>query len=316
MAEDLRPAAGAATPTNGPGSVTAGLIRTARPKQWVKNVLVFAAPGAAGVLTHGSELGWTLAALGLFCAVASGTYLLNDCLDAPADRRHPDKRHRPVAAGIVPVPLAATVGAALLAAGVLASLAVTWRLTVVLAIYVAVQAAYGLFLKHQPVYDLACVASGFVLRAIAGGVAAHVPVSDWFLIVATFGSLLMVTGKRLAEKVELGPGAGEHRSTLAVYTPTFLRIVLAVSAAGAMLAYCLWALSIAPSPSAGTLPDHGAPLWYHLSIVPMLLALLRYTFLVDQGRGAKPEDLVFSDPSLPVLGAIWVVLFALGVYAG
>jgi decaprenyl-phosphate phosphoribosyltransferase len=291
-------------------SVPAGLVRTARPKQWVKNVLVFAAPGAAGVLTHAGDLGRTFAALGLFCVVASGTYFLNDSLDAAADRVHPTKRNRPIAAGVIPVPAGLAIGVVLLVAGIASGVAVTWKLSVVLAIYVGVQFAYSLYLKHQPVYDLVCVAAGFVLRAIAGGVAAGVPVSEWFLIVATFGSLLMVTGKRLAEQIELGEDGGAHRPILDAYTPTFLRTVLAISAGGAIVGYCLWAFSLTTA-----LDHHADPLWYQLSIVPMLVALLRYTFLVEKGHGAKPEDLVLSDLSLLALGAVWAALFALGIYA-
>jgi decaprenyl-phosphate phosphoribosyltransferase len=291
-------------------SVFAGLLRTARPKQWAKNVLLFAAPGAAGVLTHGGPLLRSLAGFALFCVVASGTYFLNDSLDAEADRQHPTKRDRPIAAGVIPVPAGLAMSAVLLGAGIGLAAVVTWKLSVVLAIYVAVQIAYSFYLKHQPVYDLACVAAGFVLRAIAGGVAAKVPVSEWFLIVAMFGSLLMVTGKRLAEQIELGQGRGSHRATLDAYTPTFLRTVLAISAGGAILGYCLWAFSITTS-----LTHDADPLWYQLSIVPMLVALLRYTFLVEKGHGAKPEDLVLSDLSLLILGAVWVVLFAVGVYA-
>jgi decaprenyl-phosphate phosphoribosyltransferase len=118
-----------------------------------------------------------------------------------------------------------------------------------------------------------------------------------------------VTGKRLAEQIELGDGSGAHRATLAAYTPTFLRTVLAIAATGAIVGYCLWAFSL-------TTPLSGHdPLWYQLSVVPMIIALLRYTFLVEKGHGAKPEDLVLSDKSLLVLGAAWATLFALGVYA-
>jgi decaprenyl-phosphate phosphoribosyltransferase len=135
-------------------------------------------------------------------------------------------------------------------------------------------------------------------------------VSEWFLIVATFGSLLMVTGKRLAEQAELGSDRGAHRATLDQYSPMFLRTVLAISAGGAILGYCLWAFSLQTA-----LAHHRDPIWYQMSIVPMIIALLRYTFLVEEGRGAKPEDLVFADRPLQVLGAVWLLLFALGVYA-
>jgi decaprenyl-phosphate phosphoribosyltransferase len=291
-------------------SLLLGLIRTARVKQWSKNVLVFAAPGAAGVLTQATPLLRSLAAFAAFCAVSAGTYFLNDAVDAEADRGHPTKRYRPVAAGTVSRGLAVWVGVSLMAIGIGGGAVLAWRLGVVLAVYVGVQFGYSFYLKHQPIFDLVTVAAGFVLRAIAGGVAVPVPVSEWFLIVATFGSLLMVTGKRLAEHAELGDDRGAHRATLDQYSTMFLRTVLAISAGGAILGYCLWAFSLQTA-----LAHHRDPIWYQMSIVPMIIALLRYTFLVEGGRGAKPEELVFADRPLQVLGVVWVVLFALGVYA-
>lgn len=285
------------------------LVAAARPRQWTKNVLVFAAPCAAGVLDHASPFLRALAAFALFCVVASGSYFVNDALDAEADRAHPVKRLRPVASGAIPVPAAIAIGAALEAVGVAAAALIDWQLAVTMLVYVAVQIAYNLWLKHLPVWDLVCVASGFVLRAIAGGVAVAVPVSQWFLIVATFGSLLMVTGKRLAELLELGEGGGAHRRTLSEYSATFLQTILAISAGGAMIGYALWAFDLRTA-----LRHHSAPIWFELSIVPVLIALLRYTFLVEQGQGARPERLVLGDRSLQLLGLAWVVLLGIGVY--
>lgn len=298
-----------ATVPQPPISLARGLLRTARIRHWSKNVLVFAAPAAAGVLTHHTAVWRSIAAFGLFCAVSSGTYFLNDAVDAEADRAHPTKRNRPVAAGVVSAPLALGCGAALMAASVGLAGTLAWRLVLVLAIYVLVQFAYSYYLKHQPVLDLVTVAGGFVLRAIAGAVAIPVPVSPWFLIVATFGSLLMVTGKRLAEHVELGDDRGAHRAALDSYSDTFLRTVLAISAGGAIIGYCLWAFSLQTA-----LIHHHDPIWFQLSIVPAMIALLRYTYLVDNGEGAKPEELVFSDHPLQVLGLLWAVLFVVGVY--
>jgi decaprenyl-phosphate phosphoribosyltransferase len=252
----------------------------------------------------------TLGAFAAFCVVSSGTYFINDAADADADRHHPTKRHRPVAAGIVSPRLAVAVGTALLLVGVVGGTALAWRLGLVLAIYVGVQFGYSFYFKHQPIFDLAAIASGFVLRAIAGGVAVPVPVSEWFLIVATFGSLLMVTGKRLAEHTDLGDSRGAYRATLDLYSASFLRTALAICAGGAIVGYCLWAFNLQTA-----LTHHRDPIWYQLSIVPMIIALLRYTFLVEGGHGAKPEELVFADRPLQVLGLIWAVLFALGVYA-
>jgi len=295
---------------NGPAtSRRRSVLAALRPRQWTKNVLVFAAPVAAGVADHWSLLLRALATFGLFCVVSSGSYLVNDALDAEADRAHPQKRHRPVAAGLIPVAVALGAGVALEAAGVGLAGLLGWRLTVTFAVYVAVQVAYNLRLKHLPVWDLVCVASGFVLRAIAGGVAVAVPVSQWFLIVATFGSLLMVTGKRLAELLELGDDGGAHRKTLDQYSATFLRTILAISAAGASIGYALWAFDLHTAARHDT-----SPIWFELSIVPVLIALLHYTFLVEKGDGARPERLVLGDRSLQVLGLAWAVLLGVGVY--
>lgn len=310
-ATDAARAIGASVPTGGrrTTSIPMGVLRTMRVKQWTKNVLVFAAPGAAGVLTHTTPLLHTLAAFGLFCAVSAGTYFLNDALDAPADRKHPVKCHRPVAAGVIGVPAALVMAAALMAGGVALGTLLRAQLGIVLGIYVVLQIAYSSYLKHLPIYDLTCVAGGFLLRAIAGAVAVPVTVSEWFLIVTTFGSLLMVTGKRLAEHAELGEDRGGHRATLDAYSTTFLRIVVALSATGAVVGYSLWAFSLQTAAI-----HHHDGIYYQLSIIPVLLALLHFTFLIDRGKGARPEELVLGDHQLQLMGVIWAVLFALGVY--
>lgn len=284
-----------------------GVVRTMRPRQWLKNVLVFVAPAAAGVLAHRAPLVNTLAAFVLFCLAASGTYCINDVLDRDADRTHPKKRHRPVASGVVPVPLAVVVGVALLGLAMASSAAIGRpKLAVVIVAYVATTLVYSAWLKHEPVVDLGAVAAGFVLRAVAGGVAAAVPLSNWFLIVACFGSLFMVTGKREAEVMTLGDTRGEHRAILEEYTPSFLRYVRSVSSGVAMTAYCLWAFEKA----------HGATgaIWFELSIVPFVIAVLRYGLLVDAGKGGAPEDVVLGDRRLQVLGVCLAALFAAGVY--
>jgi decaprenyl-phosphate phosphoribosyltransferase len=283
-----------------------GLLRTARPKQWLKNVLVFAAPGAAGVLGHSRPLLRVLLTFAIFCLVASGTYFINDTLDVDADRLHPKKRQRPVPAGIVSVALARVVGAGLAAAGFGLSFILGWKLALIVAVYLLVQVAYSAWLKHEPILDLAAVASGFVLRSIAGGIAVNVPISEWFLIVATFGSLFMVTGKRSAEHGAMGEDAGAHRATLAVYSPAFLRSVLITSSTVTIAAYCLWAFENQKAAHEG--------IWFQLSIVPFVLAMFRYSLLLDQGHGGQPEDVVLGDRTLQVLAILWAVVWALGVY--
>jgi decaprenyl-phosphate phosphoribosyltransferase len=289
-------------------SVTRGLLRTARPRQWIKNVLVFAAPGAAGVLDDWPALGYTLLAFVSFCIAASGVYLWNDSLDVQADRLHPTKRFRPVAAGVVSVRTAQVAGTV----AIIASLAVAagttrWKTVAVVAVYVALTITYSAWLKHVAVLDIVAIASGFVLRAAAGAAAVAVPMSQWFVLCTVFGSLFIVTGKRYAELRELGGGAAAVRTTLAEYSVGFLRIVLTVSLGAALVSYCQWAFETSET-SQDDLP------FYELSIVPMLTALLRYALVLEQGRGAAPEDVFASDRILQLLGLAWVVIYGLGVY--
>jgi decaprenyl-phosphate phosphoribosyltransferase len=289
-------------------SLPGGLLRTARPRQWLKNVLVFAAPGAAGVTIEVGTVAPIIGAFAAWCLVSSGTYFLNDAVDAEADRLHPRKRHRPVAAGIVPVPLAKLLAVLLIGAGV--GLPLVWGapgVTAVIATYAGVTISYSLWLKDEPVIDLAAVASGFVLRAISGGVAAGVPISNWFLIVASFGSLFMVAGKRHAEHLDLRDGRGAHRATLEEYSLGYLRYVRSLSSSVAIAAYCLWAFEKADAAGSG--------IFFQLSIVPFVIAILRYALILDAGRGGAPEEIVLGDRTLQVLGLAWVALFALGVYA-
>jgi decaprenyl-phosphate phosphoribosyltransferase len=286
------------------------LVRQARPRQWVKNVLVFAAPGAAGVLDDGSALWPTLIAFVAFCLVSSGTYYWNDLLDIEADRLHPTKRHRPLASGAVPVGVAQVVGSLLIVGGILLGFATGhWQTVAVLAIYAALTLSYSVHLKHVAVVDLIAIASGFVLRAMAGAAAADVPMSSWFVLCTTFGSLFIVTGKRYAELRELGEEAAATRATLEAYSLTYLRSVLSVSLGATIVAYCIWAFETAEL-SGSDFP------FYELSIVPMLIALLRYLLILEQGHGGAPEEVFAADRSLQAFGVIWLITFALGVYVG
>lgn len=284
----------------------AAYVKQARPKQWVKNVLVVAAPGAAGVLTDGKPLLRTIVAFVAFCLAASGIYYVNDAVDVEADRLHPKKKHRPIAAGAITPGTAFVVGSLLLAAAVGVSFLARWQLALVIGGYLALQVAYSTFLKNEAVIDLAAVAAGFVLRAIAGGVAVGVDISPWFLIVAASGSLFMVTGKRHAELLELGDDAGGHRRSLDVYSHAFLSYVRAVSSSVAILAYCLWAFEKSE--------PVGNPIWFELSIVPFVLAILRYALLLEQGKGGAPEELVLSDRTLQVISVVWAALFAIAIH--
>ena len=295
-------------PATLPHSRLPAAVRALRPRQWIKNVLVFTAPLAAGKVLLPSVLFQTVLAFVAFCLVSGCVYLINDIRDVEEDRLHPKKRFRPIAAGELAVNagwvLAAVVGAAGFVIGFLTST----ELGVTLAVYLLLQIGYSLFLKHQPVIDLAMVASGFLLRAIAGGVASGLPLSQWFLLVAGFGSLFMVAGKRYSEIISLGADAGTRRS-LASYSESYLRFAWMLAAAMVLISYSLWAFE-----NRGLGALH-AP-WTAISIAPFTLGLLRYAMDVDAGTAGEPEDVVLRDRVLQAFGLIWLVLIAVAVFTG
>ena len=294
-------------------SLANALVRAARPRQWLKNVLVLAAPAAAGVIFHGDVIWRVAIAFVAFCIAASGLYVLNDVADIDGDRLHPRKQHRPIAAGVVPLATARAVGVACVVIGVAVSATTgRWWLVGVLGAYVALTLSYSSWLKHVAVVDLMTIALGFVLRSFAGAAAAHVRLSNWFVIFTSFGSLFVVAGKRLAELNELadvGQAAGSVRPTLETYRPAFLRMMIGVALSVTTVSYCVWAFERA------TL--HTSHLhWFELSIIPMVAALFRYALLLDNGQGSAPEDLFTNDRTLQALGLVWLALFALGVRVG
>lgn len=304
-ATPLDPASGEPAPQ---GGRRLPWLRLMRPKQWIKNGLVLAAPAAAGVLDQAHYFGRTMLVVVSFCLAASGTYCLNDAADATADRHHPTKRFRPVAAGEMSMAQARLLGAALLVAGVgLGAVAGSWAVTGITALYVTLTTAYTVWLKQVPVVDIVVVASGFVIRAVAGVVGTDVPVSDWYLIVASFGALFLVAGKRTTE-LRLDE-AVDHRAALAAYTPSFLQYIRSVSSGVALLAYCLWAFEKAD------LADSSVP-WFQLSIVPFVLIILRYALVLETEDRRGPEEIVLGDRQLQVFGVVWAAVFAAGVYLG
>jgi decaprenyl-phosphate phosphoribosyltransferase len=274
-----------------------------RPKQWAKNLLVIAAPLAAGDLGEPGVLGPTVVAFLSFCAASSATYLVNDCADVEADRLHPRKRSRPIAAGQLSIKAALGAAALLFIVSLALAAATRWEFVVLVAAYAAPKLGYSLWLNHEPVIDLALVSAGFLMRAVAGGLAAALPISDWFLLVAGFGSLFMVAGKRYSELHTLGNEAGT-RLSLVRYTSSYLRFVWSIAAATTITAYCLWAFENAS--------ETGIP-WHTLSILPFVVGLLRYAVDIDAGKAAEPEDIVWGDRLLQAIGIVWAVILTLGV---
>lgn len=303
------PSPDAATPTAGRTPLPLGLLKAMRPQQWTKNVLVFAAPIAAGKIRQDGVVLDTLIAFVAFCLAAGGTYLLNDARDVESDRQHPTKHRRPIASGIVPVPVALVAGVISLVASLGVALLADRNLAFTIGAYLILTCSYTFWLKHQPVVDIVAVAAGFVIRAIAGGAATGVPISQWFYIVTSAGALFMVVGKRQGEAAELGEAAVRLRPALAAYTPDFLGYLRSMSSSLLVIAYCLWAFESAQAQSNGS-----GIVFFELSIVPFVVAVLRYALLLAQGKGAEPEALVLHDRPLQVAGLLWGLTYAYGLY--
>ena len=280
------------------------LLRACRPRQWSKNLLVLAAPAAAGMIDEPLVAAQAAGAFVVLCLVSSATYLVNDVRDREQDRVHPRKRLRPVAAGEL-APRAALAWAAVLAVlGVALGTAITPGLGAVAVGYLLLTASYSLWLRKIVVLDVLAIAAGFVLRAVAGGVATDIYLSRWFVIVTGCLAVFLVAAKRYAELRE-HDGNGAARATLRSYSLDGLRRVLLASAGLGGVAYIGWAL---------TRPSH--LVWYGLSIIALLGWLARYAKLIGAGAGQAPEELILGDRELLALSVAWGILFLGGVYVG
>ncbi|MCD4526410.1 decaprenyl-phosphate phosphoribosyltransferase [Nocardioides sp. cx-173] len=281
------------------------LAQAVRPRQWTKNLVVLAAPAFAGELDNIDSVVRTLLTVVLFTFAASAVYLVNDVLDVVEDRAHPTKRLRPIAAGRLAPRIAVGVAVLLMIVATGLSLALSWQLAVVVASYCLVNVAYSLVLKDEPVIDIAVIALGFLLRAVAGGVACGIDLSQWFLLIASFGSLYMAAGKRYAElHLEVEEGS-VTRPSLSRYSATYLRFVWSTSAALLIMSYSLWAFEISVP---GPIP------WTELSMAPFVLAVLRYAVDVDAGVAGEPEEIALSDRVLQSFAVIWAAMIVLAIY--
>jgi decaprenyl-phosphate phosphoribosyltransferase len=255
----------------------------------------------------------TVEAFAIFLIASAGVYLINDAIDAQSDRAHPDKRHRPIASGALSASLAIGTGGTFLVTGlVLAGVVAGWQLATVIGAYIVINAAYMFGLKRLPVVELACVSAGFVLRAIAGGVAVHVPISPWFAIVTSSAALLVVAGKRSAEIDLLGRACTFHRRVLEQYSQPYLRFVRMIAGSVTIVSFCLWAFQRAAHVDGG----HGGndDILFELSILPFVLGILSVELAIESGDGGVPEELVLKNRTIQVLGLSCLVFVALGIY--
>ena len=277
-------------------------LNAMRVPQWSKNLLVLVAPFAAGGVFHYAILSKICFAFFAFSFAASFNYILNDLRDVERDRTNPKKAKRPIAAGkLTPVSARVLASANLVAAVIFTSL-LPWAFALTLGIYVVLTLMYTYGLKHEPIVELLIVAFGFALRAIGGATATHTPSSSWFLVVATFGPLAIVTAKRIAEKHNAAALA--VRPVIAQYTTEFLRLILTVASGITLTAYSLWAFSL-----------NSTHPFAEISVITVTFALFRYIWVVEKSSGEVPEDVMFGDWYFLGAGAATALLLVLSVYA-
>lgn len=286
------------------------MIRQLRPRQWIKNALVVAPVAATGEIV---DVDHWLPLLGAFVAMslaASSTYVVNDLNDLEEDRRHPVKRLRPLASGAISTStgMALAIGAAVASFGI-AALVSWWTLCAVV-VYLVITFSYSHRLKHVPVVELVVIAIGFPLRTIVGGLATDIPLTTNFLLVVAFGALFVVAAKRSAEIVELGDAAASHRGALATYSPGYLRLVQSVALSVMLVVYGLWTFGGEVSSSADSI------VWFQITMIPLVVATLRYAWLVDRGLAGAPEEVFLRDRTMIVLAVVWMACYGTGIGLG
>lgn len=287
------------------------LLRAMRPAQWVKNLFVLGPLLFAYRITDPGAWAGSLAVFGAWCAVASGVYLLNDLADLEADRAHPEKRHRPLAAGDLPATVAVVAALLLLGGGLAASFALGLGVGALLAGYLGLNVLYTLALKRLVILDVMALSAGFVLRVLSGAWVLDVPASPWLLVCTGLLALFLGFAKRRQELAGADPeGTPPSRRVLESYTLPFLDLVETVLAASTAIAYTIYTVSPDTTAHVGDIRL--------LATTPFVLyGLLRYLWLVQvRGAGENPTRLALGDPGLLVTVVLWVGASGLLLYLG
>ncbi|MDP9378940.1 MAG: decaprenyl-phosphate phosphoribosyltransferase [Chloroflexota bacterium] len=283
-----------------------GLLRELRPKQWTKNALVFAGLVFDMKLFDLGALATSISAFLIFCAISSAAYVINDLADLERDRRHPVKRRRPIASGLLSVGLARVAVVVLLAVALPVAFLLSWQFALVALTYFVTVLIYSFVLKHVVLLDVFAIASGFVLRAVAGTVVLAVSLSPWLLVCTVLLSLFLALAKRRHELLLLEGGAGGHRQILDEYSERFLDQMIAIVTSSTVIAYSLYTFQAAGPPD-----DHSMM----LTIPFVLYALFRYLYLIHQrNEGGSPETLLLKDRPLLVTILLWALVVVTVLY--
>lgn len=292
-----------------PGTLTwlVAVVRTTRPRQWPKNLLVFAAPLAGATLGRPDGFGYALLAAIAFGCASAAVYLVNDVVDAERDRHHPLKRDRPIASGALPARHAIVLAVSAACCALAIGIAIAEPLLVAAtAGYLCSSFLYSAWLKRVPYVEMVLVASGFLLRVLGGAAATHVRPSAWFLLVCGLGALGVAIAKRYTELTSLGGDAALHRPVLRWYRPAVLRTAQVVVAVMMLATYLAWALG----ESAGTRA------WHLGSAIPLALALGRFGTLTARRSVRQVEDMITRDGPMIAFELAWLGLFCTGLYMG
>lgn len=291
-------------------STLRALIRALRPVQWVKNVFVLAPLVFAERLFDLSLLGAAFLAFATFCCAASTIYLINDLSDREEDRKHPLKQHRPIASGALSVPVARAAAVVLAVMTLGASAYLGGRFLVILAVYLAVNLLYSRGLKKVVILDVMVVAAGYVFRVMAGGAAIEVAVSPWLVLCTIFLALLLILSKRRHELLLLSEEAGDHRSVLLHYNPTFLDQMINVVTASSVVCFALYAMD------EDTVARFGSDrLIYTLPLV--IFGIFRYLYLIYQKHDRRnPTEALLRDVPFVANIFLWVLAVLWIVYGG
>ncbi len=270
-----------------------------RPRQWTKNLFVFAGLIFGDKLMDPRSAAIAAAAFGVFCLLSSTIYLINDVRDREADRLHPLKSRRPIASGALPIGVANAAALVIATVALAGAFAIGPNFFGIAALYLILLAAYSLSLKHVVILDVLTLASGFVLRAAAGAVAVHVEFSHWLLLLMMLGALFLALSKRRAELVSLADDAGAHRPSLAEYSPYLLDQMISVVTASTLLAYAFYTIN--PE----TVAKFGTDLLLYTVPFP-LYGIFRYLYLVHRrDGGGNPSETLWEDRPTLICVALW-----------
>lgn len=276
-------------------------IKLLRPQQWLKNLMLLFPPFLGGVLFKGDFFPMVVLPVVSFCIASSATYIVNDVVDNDADKQHPVKKFRPLPSGEVSAKQALVMAGALLATAFFLASSLSIPFLMLLLAYLVVSALYSLSLKNYPLIDLFCIASGFILRLLAGGEAFGVTISEWLFLTVFLLALFLSTGKRYSEKRALGEHARLHRKALCAYPDGFLDGLLFMTGSAVLVTYTMYVIS-----------RHSSLLLY--SVPLCYFGLLRYILRVKSGSSGDPTESLTRDIPLLVVGVSWAVLVGWGIY--